>query len=477
MGSKNEINFKDEVFKRKDSLLTDLKGLLRIESIKDIETASPSWPMGEKVGEALDWMLELSEKDGFGTGQLNGYVGWVDLGKGEDSIVALGHLDVVPTPGRWSHPPFDPIIRDGKLYARGSIDDKGPTMAAYYAMKIIKELKLPLKRKLRLIVGTDEESGMRCMKKYVETFGQPNYGFSPDATFPIIFAEKGQINARIVQNLSTIEDTNLPIRLVSFHAGERGNMVPDTSKAKLAILEKDKRKEIIQDYETYCSEFEITGQVEEINEELTFITYGKAVHGKDPFNGVNAALKLAHFLDKYSLDHRGNKFISFIEELLYEDFYGKGLGIDVYHDEMGPLTVNAGIFRYKPGESALINLNIRCPIQTNYLRTIEIIDDTSKLYGMKLEEVRKKDPHYVDRNHPIIKVMQQAYQIETHQEPTLLTTGGATYARFIKKGVAFGAVFPDKEMSAHQINEYIEVNDLLKATAIYARALYELANY
>ncbi len=469
-----QIDFYGEVIKRKEELLDDLTQLLKIDSVKDLQTASPGRPMGDKIGEAFDWMLNHAQQNGFQTDQTDGYAGWADLGDGDETIVALGHLDVMPASGEWTHPPFDPVIKEGKLYARGAIDDKGPTLAAFYAMKIIKELGLPLRHKLRLIWGTDEESGMRCMKKYVEEMGQPSYGFSPDAIFPIIYAEKGQINPTLTKAIPSIFGDDCTLR--SFHAGERVNMVPDTSTATVTFREARKVETAIQEYQDFCDNQGLSGYTELKEEGLQLHLEGKSVHGMEPYNGVNAGLHLAHFLSRYRFDEQGTQFTSFIHDRMYQDFYGKRLEIDVDHDEMGPLTVNAGVFRYELGGTAEIQLNIRCPINTDYGYTIDMLEKASKTYDFELDEVRQKEPHYVDRNHPTVQVMKEVYEEETGDEAELLTTGGATYARFLKNGVAFGSLFPGKTMTAHQIDEYIEVEDLLKATAIYDRALYELGN-
>ncbi|KGX91248.1 dipeptidase PepV [Pontibacillus marinus] len=469
-----QVNFYEEVMKRKEELLDDLTQLLKIESTKDLERASPGRPMGDKIGEAFDWMLNLAEQNGFETDQLDGYAGWADLGEGDEPIVALGHLDVVPASGEWSHPPFEPVIKEGKLYARGAIDDKGPTLAAFYAMKIIKELELPLQHKLRLIFGTDEESGMRGMKKYVEEKGQPSYGFSPDAIFPIIYAEKGQINPTLTKSIPSTDGGDCTLK--TFHGGERINMVPDECVATVEFHDPLKIEEAIQEFEDFCHKENLSGYTKHKEIGIEFHLNGTSVHGMEPYNGVNAALQLAHFLSRYTFDEQGSQFILFVHDRMYQDFYGKRLDIDVEHEEMGPLTVNAGVFRYELGGKAEIHLNIRCPINTDYDHTIDMVERAGKTYDFAISEIRQKEPHYVDRNHPTIQVMKQAYEEETGEEATLLTTGGATYARFLKNGVAFGALFPGKTMTAHQIDEYIDIDDLLKATAIYARALYELGN-
>ncbi|WP_010283623.1 dipeptidase PepV [Bacillus timonensis] len=467
------MNFYEEVLKRKDDLLRDLETLLRIESVKDLERQTKKRPMGEKIGEALETMLSITEFAGFQPTNIEGMVGYAEYSpaKAEDYIGILCHLDVVPATGDWSTPPFEPTIRDGKLYARGAIDDKGPTIAAYYGLKIVKELGLPLKHNIRIIFGTDEESGMSCMKKYAEVEKMPLAGFAPDADFPIIHAEKGQINVKLgLQKISTNDRQDLS--LLSFVAGEKGNMVPDVAEAIIG----GQNDTLVPQFLKYCKEKGVEYSYSLEGNQTMLKIVGTSAHGMEPHKGVNAALILASFLQPFSFEGSSNDYIQFISKTLYNQFKGEGLGIDFADDITGPLTVNAGIFRFVKDDIAEIHLNIRCPVETNYDATIENLTKTVESYSFKVTSLTTKEPHHVPKDSPMIKALQEVYQTETGEEPTLLTTGGATYARFIKNGVAFGAVFPGKPMTAHQKNEYIEIDDLLKATAIYAHAIYRLGN-
>lgn len=461
-----------EVEKRKDELLDDLKGLLQIESVKDLDSSSPMRPMGDKIGQALEYVLEHAKASGFKTINVDGYAGIVELGESEDYIGVLAHVDVVPAAGDWVTPPFEPSIRDGKLFARGAIDDKGPAMAAYYALKIIKELDLPLKNKIRLILGTDEESGMACVRYYFEKEPQPILGFSPDADFPIVHGEKGQINIKLA--LPSQNGTGSGLTLHEFWSGERGNMVPGLAHAK---LEGQNVKEIKAQYESYLQESGLKGEAELIGpSSLTLSMLGHTVHGMEPQNGVNAALELIHFLKTCEFSGQDQAFLMFADTHLYQDPFGEKLGVNHSEDVLGPLTVNAGVFRYDQENGGMINLNMRAPLDTDYSQTIETVGKNAGTFGWTVDEARHTEPHYVAPEHPMIPILQNAYQSISGNESALLTSGGATYARLMEYGVAFGAGFPGKEYTAHQANEYMEIDDLLKATAIYAKALYELSN-
>lgn len=466
------IDWKKEAEARREDLLRDLDGLLRIESVKDPATASRKRPMGAAIAEALDYVLELTEQMGLQVKNVDGYAGHAQYGNFDPvtTIGILGHVDVVPATGTWSSPPFEPTIRDGRLYARGAIDDKGPTIAALYGLKIVQESGLPLSKNVRLIFGTDEESGMTCMHYYKENEHMPTVGFAPDAEFPMIYAEKGQFNPVLVPK-SLPKETKSLVKLESFESGLRINMVPERAHA---VLSGDIRP-LVEGFEDFCREHRVKGEAEINAGQAMFTLTGASAHGSEPESGVNAGTTLALFLNDASLQPEGKYFISLLN-VLHEDFHGEKLGVACSDDVTGPLTVNPGVLRFGFGEEdTQIGLTFRCPVKADYGWIKARLEESVDGFEFRLSDVREVGSHYVDKDEPVIKALQTAYAELTGDEPTLLTSGGATYARFMQKGVAFGACFPGKEMTAHQADEYIEIEDLLKATAIYARAIYELA--
>lgn len=469
-----QINWYDEVLKRKDELIQQLKSLLSIESVLDESTSGPDAPFGEKVAEALEFMLKLGENDGFVVKNVDGYAGHIEMGQGTDLIGVLGHVDVVPAGDGWTSPPFSPEIRDGKLYARGAIDDKGPTMAAYYAMKIIKELELPLSKRVRLILGGDEESLWRCMDHYFKHEEMPQMGFSPDAAFPIIHAEKGLMDILLegkIQN-ENLQDSDV-WTLKEWKAGQRTNMVPDLASATLVgdgdVFE---LKEKVQ---SFLLERKIQGYAEENNEGVTIVIRGKAHHGSEPHRGLNAALELARLLQDVPLDSNGKRYIQMIVDLFVDSFFGEKLGIAQEEKVLGSLTVNTGVFGYEQGNSCFVRVNVRYPLTGDDKEILKIINDRVKPYGLSASLLDHKGVHYCDENHPLVQTLAKVYEEQTGEAAKLLSIGGGTYARVLKTGVAFGPLFPGREETAHQRDEYIVVDDLLKATAIYAQAIYELA--
>ena len=146
------IDWKQEVAKREDDLMKDLMDLLRVPSVREDDKATEDAPFGPGPKAALLKFLEIGERDGFVTKNVENVAGHLEFGEGDETLGIFGHVDVVPVGTGWDTDPFEPVIKDGRLYARGSSDDKGPSVAAYYALKMIKELELPTSKRVRFII-------------------------------------------------------------------------------------------------------------------------------------------------------------------------------------------------------------------------------------------------------------------------------------------------------------------------------------
>lgn len=467
-----QIDWMKEVLNRKEDLLKDTQELLRIKSLLDEENATAEAPLGEGVKEALEFMLNLGEKDGFTAKNVGNLAGHLEFGQGEELLGILCHVDVVPEGDGWTSDPYGAEIRDGKIFARGAIDDKGPTMAAYYAMKIVQELGLPLNRRVRMIIGTDEESNWRCVDHYFEKEEMPTFGFAPDADFPIIYAEKGIADYDLVQRLAS-ETSNGPIQVVSFESGRRYNMVPDYAKATLVVT--GDPTGIIEQFKGYLSEKGLVGKHEVNNEELILEVEGVSAHGMEPDKGKNAGLFLALFLSKFELDKNAFDYFTFVSKYFYEDSRGRGLGIAYTDDITGDLTINVGKLHFDQSGGGRLGLNMRYPVTTNLENTKEKLEALITDEGFYIENFSDSKPHHVDENDFLVQTLKKVYEEQVGEKAELLSIGGGTYARSLKSGVAFGPLFPGREDIAHQKDEYMIIDDLLKATAIYAQAIYELA--
>lgn len=467
------INWQKEVEMRKEALLEDLQNLLRINSERDDSQATPEAPFGPGPVAGLKQMLAYGERDGFIVKNVDNYAGHIDYGEGEETLGIFGHMDVVPAGDGWETDPYEPVIKDGKIYARGSSDDKGPSMAAYYALKIIKDLGLPLSKKVRFVVGSDEESGWGDMDYYFQHEEAPDFGFSPDAEFPIINGEKGNVTVYAHFQGSN----NGGYQLESFEAGLRENMVPGTAKAIMTVPTAEVASKMTGAFDMFLKEEPITGDIKVVGNKVEISVTGKGAHGASPQSGINAATFLAVFLDSYDFAAAAKGFIK-TAATIHQDFYGEKLGTAFEDEKMGQLTMNAGLFTFKndseKGNS--ISLNFRYPKGITAEAIEAKISQTIGNYVAAFQQGdRNQTPHYVPTDDPLVEILLQVYQDHTGHKGTEKIIGGGTYGRLLKRGVAYGAMFPGYTDTMHQANEFMALDDLFRATAIYADAIYRLA--
>lgn len=463
------IDWKQEVEKRQDDLLADLFTLLRIPSVRDESIATPEAPLGPGPKAALDKFLEIGQRDGFETLELDGLAGHIEYGDGDETLGILVHVDVMPEGKGWVTDPFEPVIKNDRLYARGSSDDKGPAMAAYYGLKILKELGLPTSKKIRFIIGTDEESSWRGMTHYMENMPKPDLAFSPDAFFPIINGEKGIVSI----NLNFPGTNGDQAQLISFESGLRTNMVP---REAVAVVEGLKLADVEPVFEDFVANNPITGEVKEEAGQLTFTVIGKAAHAQEPTLGENAATYLASFLKQYNFAAGAKDFLQVTGENLHNDSRAAGLGLKYTDDVMGDLTVNPGIVNFTAGKGGSITLNFRYPKGLNTPKLVEGLEKlVAGMQDVSVEVIEApQEPHYVSPEDPIVQKLLSVYNKQTGSNETGKVVGGGTYGRLLERGVAFGALFPETENTMHQANEYMPLADIFRSAAIYAEAIYEL---
>lgn len=453
------MDWQQEAERRKEELLSELQELIAIPSVLS-EDGNPDAPYGKEVRQALDWFLEKGDRAGFKVKNIANVAGHLETGEGPELLGILGHVDVVPAGDGWTKEPFGGEIADGKLFGRGAIDDKGPTIAAWMALNMVKDAGFEFKRRVRLIIGTDEESGFRCVERYFQTEEMPDIGFAPDADFPIINAEKGI--ADIKYTLGAAETGEL----LEFTSGERTNMVPDRAVARVAL----ESGEIDAAFRKFCEMEKVSGDCTPNADGTVLTVYGKSAHAMEPDAGVNAGILLAKFLqDKVSGD--GAEFVRFIAHYFSGDSRGRKLGLSFSDEASGDTTFNAGIMRFKAGERADVRVSMRYSVSCPF-------DDLvagHRIDGVEMDILSNSRPHHVDAADPFIQTLQQAYKKQTGEPAELLAIGGGTYARVLDKGVAFGMLFPGEPDVAHQADEFVDIDNLVKATAIYAEAIYQLA--
>jgi succinyl-diaminopimelate desuccinylase len=444
------------VKKNEKRLIKSIQELIQINSVKNETPVTIDAPFGKGVKDSLLYVLKLGKEMGFEVKLVDNVAGHIDFGQGDEVIAVLGHVDVVPTTGDWDYPPFSGKLVDGKIYGRGALDDKGPVVCALYAMKVLKDLGFVPKKKVRLIIGTDEESGWECMRRYARFEKLPEIGFSPDASFPVIHGEKGIMSIDLVS--SYLEDD-----VVAFTAGDRYNVVPDKAEALI-------KKNLEHEFLNYLKENDLKGEFSKENSLYKLTVYGKTAHGSAPYLGVNAAIKLACFLSEYLT----NPVVNFVSDKMIDPYF-RGIGLDYQNEKMGHLTVNLAKIEINP-KGNKIGLNLRYPIDFPKEEFLKKLHLEISEYGFKFEVLSDSVPHYVDPNEELVQILYNSYKKYTNDEENKpFTIGGGTYARILKKGVSFGPTFAHTVSNIHQPNEYITVEDCLLGTIIYADAIKELS--
>jgi succinyl-diaminopimelate desuccinylase len=448
-----------------DQLVASLRECLRIPSVEG--PAAPNAPYGTECRKALDYTLHLCEALGFTTADFGGHAGHAEFGEGQEMVAALGHLDVVPEGdhAKWTYGPYSAELVDGVIYARGSSDDKGPTYAALFGALAVKQSGLPLKRRIRVIFGCDEESGFGCVHHYFEVAGQerPVYGFTPDSSFPLCYAEKGICD--IV--LERITEQTGPVFVASVEGGLRSNMVPELCTARLsgpddALAGIKARADKLWD-----------GNVTALwdGAYLVLKAVGLNAHGSTPYLGDNAVARMARTLMDLGLG-------SWTEELLKSaDTAGSYIGIAGRDDVAGPLTSNLGLISFD-GRTLRTTYNIRYPVTWKYDDLMAMCRRVVEPLGWRVAESSNKDPLFVPLDSEPSRTLLAVYQEVTGDlESMPYTMGGGTYARATPHVVAYGMEFPgDIQGPAHEPNECMPTASLIRATKVYAQALYRLAN-
>ena len=441
-----------------DEMIDTLQKWIRVPSVKG--EAAPGAPFGKEVRSMLDMALADCEQMGFKTQNFDGYIAHADLGEGsdEDALAILAHLDVVPEGDGWRYPPYGAVIENGRMYGRGTSDDKGPAVAALYAMKAVKDVGIPLRRKVRLILGCDEESGWEDIAHYNKVATMPRMGFSPDASYPIINIEKGICRLELHGVLS-----NEGLQVIAFNNGERPNVIPGRASALVAG-----DAATVAQAEAAAKKLDIPAEVQLTDKGVSITVTGISGHAAYPETARNANGEMLLLLRELGV--QGD--LRLLADKIGLDYKGEGLEISVSDGISGYLTCNLGIIRAGEG-GVYATLDIRYPVMTNPDMIIKNV--SASLPGMRVEAMEVKEPHHVPAGSELVQNLLDAYHEVTGYERKCLYTGGGTYARSLQEGVAFGASFPQDEDLAHQANEYADIEGLYKNIKIFALAIVKLA--
>ncbi|MDR1516421.1 MAG: dipeptidase PepV [Synergistaceae bacterium] len=445
-----------------DALVRDLTDLLRIRSVLEEPLRTDEHPFGPAVTAALDKFLDIASNMGFRTKNIDNMAGYAEVGEGP-LFGILAHLDVVPE-GKieaWRFPPYEGVISDGRLYGRGSNDDKGPAVSALYALKALRDSGVKLNRRFRLIVGLDEESGFRCIERYKKTEEIPEAGFSPDASFPVVNGEKGTVRFTLSKAISGRAVKNLP-ELAAINGGTRLNVVPDEVKVFFRGASAGNLERIF---------LPIGASVANDGTGVLVTVSGVAAHAMEPWKGENAIYKFLSRLDELDFGPAViHSELLKLRGLFNGETTGESLGIACRDDISGPLSCNLAVISLEE-DRLVVKCDIRYPVKIDGKFVLDGLSSAAESIGWTLDVLESKPPLYVSPDSELVKTLLDAYEAITGERGEPFSIGGGTYCRAMPNSVSFGALFPEEEELAHQANEYTALDSLRKMTHIYAEAL------
>lgn len=431
------------------SMIDDIKKIVQIDSVIDEKTVSDNMPFGKGIDDALRKTLEIAESLGFKTVYKDGYYGYAEVGEGEELIGILGHIDVVPVgdESKWKFPPFSATEKDGYIYGRGTQDDKGPVISCMYAVKALLDSNVDFKKRVRFIIGGDEENLWRCISKYRENNEEiPSMGFTPDSCFPVTNAEKSLVQFY----LNGKGEKNLNLKISGALNAVPGEAIYEGNLSEKLALKLDELK------------------FEYLKEENKITVIGKGVHSASANKGINAIERLCKALYEIGVDSDAIKFVAELS-----DSTGSKILPNCEDDASGVLTLNLGELIIDEDKSVL-GYDSRIPVSFSIEDLEKAIKEKIVNYNLEFEEFDRLNSLYVPANSPLIKTLISVYEKETGLDGTPMSSGGATYAKALDNCVAFGAMFPFDEQTEHQENERANIENLIKAAEIYALSIYKL---
>lgn len=430
-------SIKEIIASSKKQFLEDLDTVLSIPSVKGPKAAGA--PFGKENKKVLEQVMALAESYGFKTEIVNDAVGYAQFGEGEDYIGVVGHLDVVAAGTGWDYPPYQLTQVEETLYGRGVLDNKGPIMSCLFGLKLLKDLEIPLKKPIRIVFGTDEESGSSDLPLYLAEEKPPIFGFTPDCKYPVVYGERGIVNVAITTEISADVLTS-----ISAIVGEQGKaFVPDD----LSCTVKDKAIHV----------------------------EGKRSPSNAPALGKNAITLLAKALiEEDELPEELKAYFSWIYTSFHEKHDGAGLNLALVDEDSGKLMVTP----YELTKTEIgftLSIAIRYPVRYTETDVITRLQNALP-NGGRLDITRSIPSTIYPKDDPNVLKLAKVYEEVTGMDGTPVTTTGATYARYMPNIVAFGPSFPGQKGIAHNANEYMDVTDLLTNMEIYMTAMISLAN-
>jgi len=445
----------------KEELISVLQKTITFNSVRDDATAGPGAPFGKGPAACLEYVLQTSENLGFDVKNMDGYVGCVDWGKGEEQLAILSHLDVVPEGNGWKYPPYGGEIHDGCIWGRGTMDDKGPGIAALFALAAVKNCGFEARRRVRIIFGCDEECGMGCLEHYSQIEKAPDMAFSPDAEYPLINSEKMIYGASYKRSYPSS---------IQVCGGTVSNAVTGDCEAWVPVAEADVKKAL----DGIKKDPAFTYTVKAEGKGTSIAVVGVAAHASTPDQGKNAFYAVVELLAELNLPAEDLKTIKGLKEVLCWHNHGEAFGIDS-EDTSGRLTMNCGVIKWDESGIERLSVDIRAPISSNADHLTECLRKGFAKAGCEEVGHEYSDGYCVPEDSEIVSTLMGVYNEVTGTQSKPMAIGGGTYARHLKNAVAFGPERPGELATIHMANEFIRIDHLIEDAKIYAESIIRLA--
>ena len=204
-------------------LFDGLRRMVAIPSIRGKE--EPDAPFGRGPKQALEEVLKIATELGFHTKNIDDKIGYAEYGENRADGAyygVFGHVDVMPLGEGWNSPPLSLTLREGKLFGRGTLDNKGPILSNLYALYVLKENGVTFDRPVRIVFGTNEETGFGCVKHYLTKEIPPTFGWTPDCKWPVVYGERGRLKVRVSLPESRVADLYDFANRKLLHTNHRG---------------------------------------------------------------------------------------------------------------------------------------------------------------------------------------------------------------------------------------------------------------
>ena len=454
-----------------DNWFEMVRDIARICSINSEKMpAKEGMPFGEGPYQALMEFTEMAKEKVFEGRLYDNAVGSFDLGEGERQLDILAHLDVVPAGEGWTvTDPFEVKLKEGRLYGRGTADDKGPAVVSLWAMKCVRDLGIDLSKRVRLVVGTDEECGSADLPHYYAVEPEAPMTFSPDAEYPVINIEKGSLHP--VFSASWEEDKNLP-RVTYMKGSQKVNVLPGKAWAAVEGLDKAVMETVAK---KVTEKTKVSYELTEEDGLVKIMAVGYGAHAASPEKGINALTGLIEYLCALPLaeSEAVSKLRSLKKLLPHGDSAGRALGVAMEDELSGPLTLTFSMMDFTlTGFKA--QFDSRCPICATNENMRDVAFEAFAKEGITMEKDDMNPPHHVPADSPLVKELLAVYEDYTGLKGEAIAIGGGTYVHHLKNGVAFGCAMPGTDNKMHGADESAVVEELILSAEMFAQIIIDL---